>query len=448
MYRIITFLVGLIPLAQLVHASLDIVSGATWTAAGTNKHIQAHGTGLTEVDGVYYIIGENHTSGSSFQSINCYSSTNLRDWTFENELLTLQASGDLGPSRVVERPKVIYNDDTRKYVMWLHIDDSSYAEARAGVATSDTVCGAYTYLNASRPLGFQSRDLGLFKDTDGTGYLLTEDRANGLRIDRLSADYLTVESNVHLFTADYEAPAVYKTGDTYFMFASQLSGWSPNDNKYTTATNLSGPWSDWADFAPSGSDTYSSQTSYVADVDGLVMYMGDRWVSTDLASSTYIWLPLTISGTTATITSDAAWTPSFKDGTWTTVSNTTTYGAKSAGTIAGSATSITCSGCSSEIIGWLGGPDNGTLTFGAVDFAAAGENTLQISYGNGDSTQRYCSVTVNGKTHIVAFLPSGGPQTLRTSVLNADVEQGSGNVVTFSAYNGGYCPDIAGLVIS
>lgn len=71
---------------------------------------------------------------------------NLLDWSFENELLTLQASGDLGPSRVVERPKVIYNDNTKKYVMWLHIDDSSYAEARAGVATSDTVCGAYTYL--------------------------------------------------------------------------------------------------------------------------------------------------------------------------------------------------------------------------------------------------------------------------------------------------------------
>ena len=34
-----------------------------------------------------------------------------------------------------------------------------------------------------RPLGYQSRDLGLFQDTDGAGYLLTEDRASGLRID-------------------------------------------------------------------------------------------------------------------------------------------------------------------------------------------------------------------------------------------------------------------------
>lgn len=67
-------------------------------------------------------------------------------WTFVNELLTLQSSGDLGPNRVVERPHIIYNDATSTYVMWMHIDDSSYGEAKAGVATSSTVCGDYTYL--------------------------------------------------------------------------------------------------------------------------------------------------------------------------------------------------------------------------------------------------------------------------------------------------------------
>jgi hypothetical protein len=29
--------------------------------------------------------------------------------------------------------------------------------------------------------------------------------------------------------------------------------------------------------------------------------MGDRWISTDLGASTYIWLPLKISGTSATL---------------------------------------------------------------------------------------------------------------------------------------------------
>lgn len=108
--------------------------------------MQAHGGGILQVNGVFYLIGENKLDGSSFQSINCYSSKDLVSWTFVNKVLTLQTSGDLGPNRVVERPHVIYNDSTKKYVMWMHIDSSSYGEAKAGVATSDTVCGNYQYL--------------------------------------------------------------------------------------------------------------------------------------------------------------------------------------------------------------------------------------------------------------------------------------------------------------
>ena len=70
----------------------------------------------------------------------------LVQWTFVNRLLTLQSAGDLGPNRVVERPHVLYNDATSNYVMWMHIDNSSYGEARAGVATSSSICGNYTYL--------------------------------------------------------------------------------------------------------------------------------------------------------------------------------------------------------------------------------------------------------------------------------------------------------------
>lgn len=141
----------------------------------TGLHVQAHGAGIVEESGTFYMIGEDKTDGSAFQNINCYSSTNLVEWTFEKALLTRQSDGDLGPNRVVERPKVIYNKATSTYVMYLHIDDSNYAEAAVGVATSDTVCGEYTYLGSSRPLGFESRDIGLFKDDDGSAYLLTED---------------------------------------------------------------------------------------------------------------------------------------------------------------------------------------------------------------------------------------------------------------------------------
>lgn len=125
-------------------------------------------------------MGEDKTQGSAFQNINCYSSTNLVEWTYVGALLSQTSSGDLGPSRVVERPKVIYNDSTRKYVLYMHIDSSNYGEAKVGVATGDSVCGKYTYQGSFQPLGFQSRDLGLFKDDDGTAYLLTEDVSRSL----------------------------------------------------------------------------------------------------------------------------------------------------------------------------------------------------------------------------------------------------------------------------
>jgi hypothetical protein len=97
------------------------------------------------------------------------------EWKYEGAILTRQGSGDLGPNRVIERPKIIYNKSTKQYVAWMHIDSSNYGEARAGVATGSTVCGQYTYKSSVQPLGFQSRDMGLFVDDDEKAYLLTED---------------------------------------------------------------------------------------------------------------------------------------------------------------------------------------------------------------------------------------------------------------------------------
>jgi hypothetical protein len=75
----------------------------------------------------------------------------------------------------------------------MHIDSSSYGEAKVGVAVGNSVCGSYKYQGSFQPLGHQSRDMGLFKgcsldlqlffvysnyaglDDDGTAYLLTED---------------------------------------------------------------------------------------------------------------------------------------------------------------------------------------------------------------------------------------------------------------------------------
>ncbi|KAL2061359.1 hypothetical protein VTL71DRAFT_7632 [Oculimacula yallundae] len=436
-------------LVGLVFASVQIIPGATITAKGTNQHMQAHGGGIIEVNKVFYLIGENKLNGSAFQSLNCYSSTDLVTWTFVNKVLSLQSSGDLGPNRVVERPHVMYNDQTKKYVMWMHIDSSNYGDAKAGWATSDTVCGNYNYLGSAQPLGFQSRDLNVFKDTDGTGYMLTEDRVNGLRINKLSADYLTPLSTVFIWPEkySYEASAIYKNGNTYFMFASGQSGWDPNDNIYCTSTSLTGPWSAWNKFATAGSKTYNSQTAAVVGINGVVMYMGDRWKKDNLMTSTYVWLPLTLSGTTAKMDNRVNWSLNIAAGLWSAgPSETTPEAETSANVLSGGAKSVDCSKCSgSKSIGYIGGSAGGSLTFTNVTSTVATTSTLRILYTNGDSTQRYANVIVNGVGNVVAFVPTAGG-TPMSSALTVELKQGV-NTVKFEGVNGGWGPDIDRLMV-
>ncbi|KAF3760746.1 family 43 glycoside hydrolase [Cryphonectria parasitica EP155] len=434
--------------ASLARASLQIVPGATWTGTNTDAHIQAHGAGVFVEDGVYYLIGEDHTDGSAFQNINCYSSTDLVSWTYVGALLSQTSSGDLGPDRVVERPKVIYNSSTGKYVLWLHIDDSSYAEAKVGVATGTSVCGKYDYLGSWQPLGYQSRDIGLFQDDDGTAYLLTEDRVNGLRIDSLTSDYLNVSAAVYLF-ADYEAPAMLKQNGYYYLFASHLSGWDPNDNEYVYATDIAGPWSSWTTFATVGTDTYSSQTNYILPVSSdLTMYLGDRWVSTNLMASTYVWLPLTISGTSVTMADQVNWIPNVASGGDWTEGPSETWPEGEDATLTDGATVVTCSGCSGgEAAGYIGGPDDGTVTFTGVESDATTKTTIRIKYENGDSTQRFANVSCNGVEQNIAFLPTADGNTPGSSVVTCGLTTGSSNTVVITQTDGTYGPDVDRIMV-
>jgi Ricin-type beta-trefoil lectin domain/Glycosyl hydrolases family 43 len=301
--------------------------GATWDDQNGNP-LQMHGLGIIKVGSTYYGFGEDkvgeNSSSAPFRAIPCYSSTNLGTWTYVNEALTAQSSGDLGPGAVVERPKVIYNSSTGQYVMYMHIDNASYTENRVGMATSSSVCGPYTYQGSFQPLGTPSFDMGLFQDSNGAAYLMSEDNGHGLHIYALSSDYLSVSSLVAVLP-DHEAPTMFKANGTYFLLGSSLSGWASNDNQYTTATSLSGPWSSWADFAPTGSDTYNTQVANVITVQGssgtTYIYAGDRWNTADLGASELIWLPLDVSGSSLSLPWYSSWSIDTSAGTWSALSN-------------------------------------------------------------------------------------------------------------------------------
>jgi len=300
-------------------APVTILPGAVWNDTQGNV-IQAHGEGIIKVNSTYYWLGEDKTNGAAFQNVKCYSSTDLKNWTFVNNVLTRQASGDLGPNRIIERPHVIHNSSTSQYVMYMHVDNSSYTDRKAGVATCSSVCGNYTYVGSSKPLGHDTLDDTLFQDGT-TGYFLGEDRTNTkLQIYQLSDDYLTVQSLVAT-VPQYESPAVAKVGSTYFLFGSHLTGWSTNDNQYSTASSMAGPWAAWKSFAPSGTNTCNSQVTFILPVTGssttTYVFLGDRWNSGNLTDSRYIWEPLTISGTTVSMTCSTSWKIDTSTGIWT-----------------------------------------------------------------------------------------------------------------------------------
>lgn len=265
------------------------------------QHVQAHGGGMIKVGDSYYWFGEDRSQGldKTKRYVACYSSKDLAHWTFSNRVLQQSDPGDLGPGFVLERPKVFYNAKTKKFVMYMHIDDARYALARVGVAVSDNVDGDYRFLRSFRPLGQESRDIGQFIDDDGSAYLIFEDRpAKGFHIAKLSDDYLDVEKDICLIRTPLEGGAVVHYKGLYYALGSALTGWDPNPNKYATARNLGGPWSDFEDIAPPETKTYGSQCTMLLKVVGSkttsVIFMGDIWKPRSQWDSRYLWMPVEI----------------------------------------------------------------------------------------------------------------------------------------------------------
>jgi hypothetical protein len=204
----------------------------------------------------------------------------------------------LGTKWVLERPKVFYNEQTKKYVMYMHIDNRSYKVAQVAIAVADEPDGEFKFVKRFRPLGHESRDIGQFIDDDGTAYLVFEDRPFGFHIARLSWDYMRVDKEICLIPAHVEGGAIVHYKGLYYSIGSALTGWDPNPNKYATAVSLEGPWSEFKDIAPPQTNTYSSQSTMLLKVTGkkatTIIFMGDIWKPKTQWDSRYLWMPLEI----------------------------------------------------------------------------------------------------------------------------------------------------------
>lgn len=344
------------------YTSFTGVTGDTMYDTNGNQ-IQAHGGQIQQltVDGVtkWYWIGEDKTNDyRPVGGIHMYSSEDLYNWTdegvalrtmenpeqFETDEYFSSLYGDCSAeekeqifidldknSGVMERPKMLYNETTGKYVIWFHADgrypgsDADYGKAKAGVAISDSPTGPFKLLGSYK-LNYHNdpdadhgydgwegrgsvRDMNLFKDDDGTAYVIYSSEGNKTTfISKLSDDYTTLAVDRDQavegvdFTRNFEgwsreAPAMFKYRDKYYIVNSGCTGWSPNAAKYAVADAPMGPWTDMGDPCTDweSDTTYHTQSTCVFPVDaanGKYIYMGDRWNAGDLSESRYVWIPV------------------------------------------------------------------------------------------------------------------------------------------------------------
>lgn len=291
-----------------------LVQGEQWLDIDGNP-INAHGAGMLFHDGIYYLYGEYKVGETvlpewatwecyrtDVTGVSCYSSKNLRDWKFEG--LVLKANEDPGhdlhESKVLERPKVVYNARTGKFVMWAHVESADYSKAAAGVAVADSPVGPFTYLGSFRPNNAMSRDQTVFVDDDGKAYQFASSEDNAtLYINELSDDYLKPTGR---FTRNFigesrEAPAVFKHAGKYYLLTSGCTGWDPNSAQMAVADDIMGPWKLLGDpcRGVDAEKTFYAQSTYVQPVHGVAdryIALFDRWNKKDLQNSRYVWLPI------------------------------------------------------------------------------------------------------------------------------------------------------------
>lgn len=273
------------------------------------RPIQAHGGNILKFQDRWYWYGEHKGAPNcpglqrvDFIGISCYSSTNLSDWHYEGLALEAKEPGSrhmLEPKNVIERPKVIYNQRTGQFVMWLHVDTADYVYGGIGVAVSNTPTGPFTFLYSTQPNKQDSRDMTIFEDCDGTAYLVHSSNWNKtLHIARLTEDYLKTDGFYVSVLADQEreAPALFYKDGMYYMITSGCTGWDYNSALYAECPFLLGKWK-LIDNPCEGEgyrDTFRGQSSYIFEANGTHYLMLDHWKPDDLQNSGYSILPVRI----------------------------------------------------------------------------------------------------------------------------------------------------------
>ena len=253
--------------------------------------------------------------GSRAMDQTCYVSTDLVHWTYKGVALRTEVDAN--------RMDVLYNDTTKKYVMFLKYNGNG---AFLGIATADKPEGPFTFKSQTLVDNARMGDMSAFKDTDGKAYIayvswaVGTNRQHGIYL--MSRDYLTLDKRMYLWDIpSREAPLIMKRNNIYYYMTSRTAGIRSTPTNYYTATNLAGPWTRPKVLLTPGSDnSWDTQCDFAFPIHGTqgttYMYCGDRWIHTEARQGDYPWLPFEFDGDTPIVNYYQDWDINLTTGTW------------------------------------------------------------------------------------------------------------------------------------
>lgn len=285
----------------------SIRPGQVWLDTNGNR-IQAHGGSIMYLDDTYYWYGENKEktvpgSGIWHWGVRCYASKDLYNWEDKGLIIPPELddlTSSLHPSACMDRPHIIYNAQTKKYVAWLKIMNKDQTQSET-VLTADAFLGPYTKVREGlRPLNMSAGDFDLVVAPDGKAYYYFERVHSETICADLTDDYTDVTGyySTH-FPRPYppyvrEATAHFMRNHKHYLVTSGTTGYLPNPSEVAIADSWHGPFQLLGNPHPSdeSNTSFHSQITSVFKVPGkkdLYIALADRWLPEhmDLSYDTY-----------------------------------------------------------------------------------------------------------------------------------------------------------------
>ncbi|MRX77786.1 family 43 glycosylhydrolase [Pedobacter petrophilus] len=270
---------------------------------------------------------------ATFESVTCYSATDLINWKKEGNVLTKAETNKSGKTWV-GRLGVAYVKELNKYAMFVQHGNQVL------ITVSDSPAGPFAWhqrINMEPMIGTSNTgDQTVFTDEDtGKSYLVY---SYGRGRNKIYVSEIGVKAGKvdlldckQIFQGESrEGNCMFKYQGKYYMYASNIYGWDGSLAYYLVADDVRGPFlptnkmlvtnGSEADYA------HISQTGFFVNVKGTetetVIYCGDRW--SDFAGNGLgynQWCPLSFNGSTPYFNSLHSWNLNAITGKWTVAAN-------------------------------------------------------------------------------------------------------------------------------